>query len=136
LIRPFIPAVPFCHLTFSAARPILRQHERTKVPEGTLGAAFRARRWSRGLDQKQAAEEIGVSMKTYCGWETNRSEPDLRDIPAAIGFLGLDRKPEGDNLGARIHSARTAAGPSVAQTSSDGAASTRALPKARETKQS
>lgn len=42
--------------------------------EGTLGAAFRTRRWSRGLDQKQAAEEIGVSVKTYAGWETNCQE--------------------------------------------------------------
>ncbi len=32
------------------------------MPEGTLGAALRLRRWSRGLDQKQVAEEIGVSI--------------------------------------------------------------------------
>ena len=85
------------------------------MPEGTLGAAFRARRWSHGLDQKQAAEEIGVSTKTYCGWERNRSEPDLRNIPTAIRFLGFDWRPEGDNLGARIRRARTAAGLSIAQ---------------------
>jgi|ERR1051326_1059477 transcriptional regulator with XRE-family HTH domain len=108
-----IPAVPFCHLTFSAGRPILRRYERTKVPEETLGAAFRARRWSRGLGQREAAEEIGVSVDTYCNWEVNRREPDLRNIPAAIRFLGFDWRPQGASLGARVHRARTAAGLSI-----------------------
>lgn len=83
------------------------------MPEGTLGAAFRTRRWMLGLDQKLAAEEIGVSVKTYCGWETNRSEPDLRNIPAAIRFLGFDWRPQGASLAARVHRARTAAGLSI-----------------------
>jgi len=59
------PAVPFCHLAFSAPRPAIRRYERIRVPEGTLGAAFRERRWSRGLEQWEAAEEIGVSVATY-----------------------------------------------------------------------
>ena len=54
-----------------------------------LGAAFRVRRWSRGLEQREAAAEIGVSIATYRGWETNRYEPDLRHVPAAIRFLGV-----------------------------------------------
>lgn len=62
-----------------------------------------------------AAEEIGVSVKIYCGWETNRHEPDLRNIPAAIGFLGFDWRSHGASLGARIHYARTAAGLSIKQ---------------------
>src|SRR3990170_6866938 len=107
------PAVPFCHRTFSVGRPVLRRYERTKVPDGTLGAAFRVRRWSRGVDQKQAAQEIGVSVKTYCGWETNRSEPDLSNIPAAIRFLGFDWRPQSVILGERIRRARTAAGLSI-----------------------
>ena len=105
--------MPFCHLTFLAARPVARRYERTKVPEGTLGSAFRARRWSRGLDQEKAAAEIGISVKTYCGWETNRRKPDLRHIPAGIRFLGFDWRPPGLSLGARIRRARTAAGLSI-----------------------
>lgn len=85
------------------------------MPEGTLGAAFRVRRWKRGLNQKQAAEEIGVSTKTYCGWETNRSQPDLRKIPGAIRFLGFDWRPQNTTLDARIHRTRTAAGLSIRQ---------------------
>jgi transcriptional regulator with XRE-family HTH domain len=107
--------VPFCHLTFSAARPVLRRYERTKVPEGTLGAAFRERRWSRGLEQWQAAEQIGISVATYRNWEVNRSEPDLRHIPAAIRFLGFDWRLSDASLGARIGLARTAAGLSIKQ---------------------
>lgn len=34
------PAVPFCHLSFSASRPVERRYERVKVPAGTLGANF------------------------------------------------------------------------------------------------
>jgi transcriptional regulator with XRE-family HTH domain len=107
--------VPFCHLAFSAPRPALRRYERTKVPAGTLGAAFRERRWSRGLEQWEAAEEIGVSVATYRAWETNRMKPDLRNIPAAIRFVGLDWRPQHASLGGRIRRMRTAAGLSVAQ---------------------
>lgn len=108
-----IPAVPFCHLTFLAVRPSTRRYERTEVREGTLGAAFRARRWSRGLDQKAAAKEIGVTHATYCNWEVNRTEPDLRHMPAAIRFLGFDWRPKSMSLGARIRRIRTAAGLSI-----------------------
>ena len=111
----FIPAVPFCHLTFLAERPPLRRYERVKVPEGTLGAAFRERRWSRGLEQQGAAAEIGVSVKTYAGWETNSREPNLRNIPASIRFLGFDWRQHGAGLGTRIRIARTAAGLSIKQ---------------------
>lgn len=57
-----------------------------KVPEETLGVAFRARCWSRGFEEKQAAEEIGVSVDTYRVWEANPTTPGLRNIPAAIHF--------------------------------------------------
>jgi hypothetical protein len=56
--------VPFCQLTFLSVRPPLRHYERVKVPEGTLGAAFRTRRWGRGLEQREAAKEIGMSVAT------------------------------------------------------------------------
>lgn len=85
------------------------------MPEGTLGAAFRARRWSRGLDQKDAAKEIGVCTATYCCWENNLTEPDLRNIPRAIRFLGFDFRPSGASLGDRIRNARTAAGLSITE---------------------
>jgi DNA-binding transcriptional regulator YiaG len=98
---------------FLAVRPPLRRYERLKVPEGTLGAALRVRRWSRGLEQMEAAQEIGVSVATYRGWETNRRQPDLRHIPAAILFLGFDWRERGASLGEAIRYARTAAALSI-----------------------
>jgi transcriptional regulator with XRE-family HTH domain len=107
--------VPFCHLSFSASRPVERRYERAKIPTGTLGAAFRERRWSRGLEQRDAAKEIGVSVATYCGWETNRRVPDVRNIPAAIRFLGHYWRPSGTGLGERIRRTRTAIGLSITE---------------------
>lgn len=63
-----IPAVPFCHLTFLVDRPVLRRYERTKVPDDTLGVAFRNKRWVRGLEQREAAAEIGTTLATYRNW--------------------------------------------------------------------
>ena len=82
--------MPFCHLVFSAPKPPIRRYERAEIPAGTLGAAFRERRWALGLDQKEVACEIGVSVDTYRGWETNRTTPALIHLPAAIAFLGYD----------------------------------------------
>jgi transcriptional regulator with XRE-family HTH domain len=82
--------VPFCHLTFSAVRPPLLGNERVKVPEGTLGGAFRAQRRTLGLEQREVAEKLGVSSSTYRSWEVNRSKPALRYVPNAIAFLGYD----------------------------------------------
>jgi transcriptional regulator with XRE-family HTH domain len=94
--------VPFCHLTFSAPRPAGRRYERAKVPAGTLGAAFRERRWSRGLQQREAAEEIGVSVATYRGWEVNRSVPTVKHLPDAIAFLGFDWRDSSDSFDVRF----------------------------------
>jgi DNA-binding transcriptional regulator YiaG len=105
--------VPFCHLSFSATRPAIRRYERVKVPAGTLGAAFRERRWSRHLEQWQAAHEIGVSVDTYRAWETNRRRPELRHLPAAICFLGFDWRKAASSLSEQIRRARTAAGMSI-----------------------
>src|SRR5260221_10136441 len=44
----------FCHLVFSVARPATRRYERVKIPDGTLGAAFRERRWQREMGQPEA----------------------------------------------------------------------------------
>jgi transcriptional regulator with XRE-family HTH domain len=107
--------VPFCHLRFSAVRPVERRYERAQIPAATLGAAFRERRWSRALDQRAAADEIGISVATYRGWETNRTRPDLLNMPAAIRFLGFDWRTHDASLGARIRRARTAAGLSLRQ---------------------
>ena len=45
----------------------------------------------------------------------DRREPDLRNIPAAIRFLGFDWRRQGASLGERIRQARTAVGLSITQ---------------------
>jgi transcriptional regulator with XRE-family HTH domain len=105
--------VPFCHLAFSAARPAIRRYERAKIPAGTLGTAFRERRWSRGLEQWQAADEIGVSVATYRTWEVNRSVPTVKHPPAAIAFLGRDWRESNGSFGARVRATRTQRGLSI-----------------------
>jgi DNA-binding transcriptional regulator YiaG len=107
--------VPFCHLTFSATRPPERRYERVKVPTGTLGAAFRERRWIRELDQRAAAEEIGVSVATFRGWETNQTTPAVIHLPAAIAFLGYDWRNMDGTFSNRLRIARTAAGLTIRQ---------------------
>jgi DNA-binding XRE family transcriptional regulator len=111
--------VPFCHLTFSTSRPALRRYERTKVPAGTLGAAFRERRWSRGLEQWQAAKEIGVSVATYRGWEVNRAAPIVKHLPDAIAFLGFDWRDSNDSFGDQIRTTRTRRGLSIREAASE-----------------
>jgi len=76
---------------------------------------LQAKRWSRGLKRHEAAQEMGVSVATYLGWETNLREPDLRNIPAAIRFLGRDWRPRVGSLGDRIRQTRTAMGLSIKQ---------------------
>lgn len=107
--------MPFCHLAFSARRPAIRRYERAKVPAGTLGAAFRERRWSRGLEQWEAADEIGVSVATYRNWEVNRSVPTVKHLPGAIAFLGFDWRVATDDFGGRVRAARTRCGFSIRQ---------------------
>lgn len=105
--------MPFCHLAFSASRPAKRRYERAKVAAGTLGAAFRERRWSRGLEQWQAAKEIGVSVATYRNWEVNRSVPAVKHMPGAIAFLGFDWRISNDSFGNQVRSTRTQRGLSI-----------------------
>jgi hypothetical protein len=62
-----------------------------------------------------AFEEIGVSVATYRDWEMDRQGPDLRNVPAAIRFLGFGWRPQNITFGARIHRTRTAAGLSITQ---------------------
>jgi transcriptional regulator with XRE-family HTH domain len=105
--------VPFCHLRFSASRPVERRYERAKIPAGTLGAAFRERRWSHGLQQWEAAKEIGVGVAAYRNWEVNRSVPTVKHLPGAIAFLGYDWRTSNGTFGDRVRTARTGRGLSI-----------------------
>lgn len=108
-----MPAVPFCHLTFSADRPRYQHFERRDVASGTLGAQLRARRHVLRLEQQETAGQLGVSTATYRNWEMNRRAPDLRHTPAAITFLGYDWRETKGTLGEQIRAARIGKGLSL-----------------------
>jgi len=53
----------------------------------SLGARIRAERKARGLTQPEFAEFLGVSLRTFCGWERGEHEPrglQLRGVEKAI----------------------------------------------------
>jgi transcriptional regulator with XRE-family HTH domain len=100
----------FLPVSLTALKPIDRRGEKITVPAGTLGAALRERRWTLKLDQREAAERVGVALSTYARWELNECEPDLRHIPPTVSFLGYDWRPAPVTFGEKLRAARTRLG--------------------------
>ena len=72
---------------FSILRPPDRRYERIRVPEATLGAALRVKRWKESLEQLEVARRLGVSKDTYRNWEMNRRSPSPRSQAAVKRWL-------------------------------------------------
>lgn len=72
----------------------------------SLGDHLRTERLRRGLLQREAAREIGVTVMTVNGWEMGRAEPKVSYIPAILGFLGYDPYPEATSLGEGLRQER------------------------------
>ncbi len=100
----------FLPVALEAPKPLDRRGEKIEVPAGTLGATLRERRWTLNLEQREAAERIGVSKSTYARWELNKGEPDLHHIPGTMAFLGCDWRPIPVTFGEKLHAARTRLG--------------------------
>jgi transcriptional regulator with XRE-family HTH domain len=64
------------------------------------------------LLQKDVAKQLGVCQPCVYNWESNRSQPDIRYIPAVVRFLGYDPLPDVETLGAQLVLRRTALGSS------------------------
>ncbi|MFQ5679709.1 MAG: helix-turn-helix domain-containing protein [Gemmatimonadota bacterium] len=107
--------MPFCNLTIRGSKwcgqPLLR----------TLGDHLRRRRAELQLKQRQVANLIGVHKDTIANWERNRTEPEIRYLPAIVDCLGhvpniagddspgsfrLAEAESGENLPARLRLAR------------------------------
>jgi len=58
-----------------------------KEPQ-TIGDHIRRRRLGLKLFQKDVAEKIGVDKTSIRNWEANATLPEIRLMPAIIGFLG------------------------------------------------
>lgn len=58
-----------------------------------LGDHIMARRIDFGLRQTDIAARLGAGKDTVRNWESLRSEPEVRFLPAVIAFLGYNPLP-------------------------------------------
>jgi transcriptional regulator with XRE-family HTH domain len=86
--RPHRVALPFCHLTLKARKPVHRE----KYPDilRTWGDWIKARRLDLKLTKHQLSLNLNVSDITIYLWERNKVRPSLAQIPKIIEFLGRD----------------------------------------------
>ncbi|MFH1648444.1 MAG: recombinase family protein [Patescibacteria group bacterium] len=106
--RNFIPALPFCHVSLKAQRPLHPAYPKTLK---TLGDHLKKKRLDLKLSQKEAAQKIGTSEPTLYNWENNRATPSLSNLPKIIEFLGyVPYDTTGKTLGQKIVSYRQSIG--------------------------
>jgi transcriptional regulator with XRE-family HTH domain len=85
---------------------------RNRVPETleTIGDHLLRRRLVLKLLQREVAEQIGVDKMSICNWETSRTKPDVKYMPAIIQFLGYNPLPRAKGWADRLVQSRTAMG--------------------------
>lgn len=50
---------------------------------------LRNARLSAGLTQQQVADQMGITKSTYCGYETEKRQPDVQKIKQISQILGV-----------------------------------------------
>lgn len=60
------------------------------------------RRFELGVTQTQAAQAMGVDLRSLRYWEADQRPPADRSYPALIGFLGYEPWPEPYSLAERL----------------------------------
>ena len=83
---------------------------RIPVEPKTVGDHIRKKRFSLKLLQRQVAETLGVDKACIYNWESNRSKPAVRHMPAIARFLGYDPLPEPESWAERLIHFRTSLG--------------------------
>ena len=83
-IRTFIPALPFCHLTLKAKKPVSRAYPQSL---NTISDHLIKKRLDLNLLQQDVAAKLGVDGATIYNWESNRSSPRLSFVRKIIEFL-------------------------------------------------
>jgi len=91
--------LPFCHAELRVSKPKPAYYPKRI---NTLGDHIRTRRLDLNFLQKQVADQIGVHEQTITGWERNATVPEIRYMPAIIGFLGYDPLPPAVSLPERL----------------------------------
>jgi site-specific DNA recombinase len=76
----------------------------------TVGDHIRRRRLGQKLLQKDVAEQLGVDKTSVFNWEANASTPEIRYMPAIIGFLGYNPLPAATTLAGQLVRQRTSLG--------------------------
>ena len=95
--------MPFYRWSLIAARPIPGYPESLEH----IGHHILRRRLDLGLQQKQAARQIGVHPGSLENWEHGRARPVDRVMPAVIRFLGYNPLPSPGTTGKRVAHQRT-----------------------------
>ena len=98
-------ALPFCHLTLRARKPVHRE----KYPDilRTWGDHIKTRRLDLKLTKRQLSLNLNVSDITIYLWERNKVRPSLAQIPKIIEFLGKNPfEAKSEILGDKLRSYR------------------------------
>ncbi len=80
-----IPALPCCHITLKAQKPLPSAYPQTLK---TLGDHLRKKRLDLNILQKKVAQRLSVGESSIYNRGNNLSIPSLRYIPKIVEFLG------------------------------------------------
>jgi transcriptional regulator with XRE-family HTH domain len=80
------------------------------VAPQTVGDHIRKKRLGLKLHQKDVAEQLGVDQTSVFNWEGNRSNPEIRYMPAIIDFLGYNPLSAANTLAEQLVRQRTTLG--------------------------
>jgi transcriptional regulator with XRE-family HTH domain len=84
----------------------------SRVPTelNTVGDHIRRKRLGLKMLQRKVAEQLGVDKTSVFNWEANASSPEIRYMPAIIGFLGYNPLPAVKTLAEQLVRHRTTLG--------------------------
>ena len=103
----FLPWLP---VTLKSVKP----KEMNFEPK-TFGEHDKRCRLVQRLPQREAAKQLGVSPATILNWETGKTEPSVKSMPAILRWLGYDPYLEPSTLPERMLAKRRATSWSVSE---------------------
>jgi DNA-binding XRE family transcriptional regulator len=101
--------------------PFARVSLKTLIPKPydfvpiSVGDHVRKKRLELELQQKEAAQQLGVNPWTVLNWEKGHTQPPVSAMPAIFQFLGYDPYPEPKTLPGRLLAKRREMGWSIKQ---------------------
>jgi len=106
--------LPFCKRRIVVQKPKSPEYPKELL---TIGDHLRKKRLDLELLQAEVADGIGVATDTIANWELNNSQPNIREIPKAIDFLGYDPRPEPQTWGEELFQIRSRLGKTAREVS-------------------